>query len=52
MAYTDIPGPRGRLLLGNIGDIDPDNMMLSLCSLTETYGQSFALLWPDSGSHA
>ncbi|CAI6257368.1 unnamed protein product [Periconia digitata] len=36
--YEPIPGPPGLPILGNIGDIDPANPMLSFSRLTDTYG--------------
>jgi hypothetical protein len=41
MKLATIPGPPGRPLVGNMGDIDAEQPMQSLCSLTDTYGQCF-----------
>jgi hypothetical protein len=41
MNLATIPGPPGRPLVGNMGDIDAEHPMQSLCSLTDTYGQCF-----------
>ena len=39
-----IPGPPGHWLIGNLSDIDVENTMESLCSLTQTYGGCFLAL--------
>ncbi|KAJ4333808.1 hypothetical protein N0V95_009340 [Ascochyta clinopodiicola] len=37
MKLVDIPGPSGRPLVGNAWDIDAENPLRSLCSLTNIY---------------
>ena len=50
MAFETIPGPPGLPIIGNIGDIDAENHMLSFGRLTDTYG-SYAALARRSGTH-
>ena len=38
MDYEPLPGPPGLPIVGNIGDIDGDNPIVSLMRLTDTYG--------------
>lgn len=33
-----LPGPPGLPFIGNVSDINPENPILSLCNLTDTYG--------------
>lgn len=35
---TDIPGPPGLPLIGNLRDVDPELPIVSLCQLADTYG--------------
>lgn len=39
MEHATIPGPPGLPLLGNLSDIDAENPIQSLCTLTTKYGQ-------------
>ena len=39
MKLVTIPGPPGRPLVGNAWDVDAENPLQSLCSLTNTYGR-------------
>lgn len=38
MSHAAIPGPPGQHFFGNLWDIDTENTMESLSSLTEVYG--------------
>jgi cytochrome P450/NADPH-cytochrome P450 reductase len=42
METIPIPGPPGLPLLGNIGDIDTKNLLGSVVSLADKYGNLYA----------
>ena len=42
---TPIPQPPGYPLLGNISEIDPENILVSLDHLVDLYGTLYCLLF-------